>query len=211
MAKFYVVWVGNKTGVFSSWNECKESVVGVPGAKYKSFGTRIEAETALKAGPVISKKLVGERILPPEIKLSPSGFAIAVDGACSGSTTIGEFKGVLMPAMKELFLMGPFEHSTNNIMEFLAIVKAFRWLKIKGIRMPVFSDSRIAIGWINGTAECKTNNMPPFGSLLHTEICKAHRWLREAERLGILQEFKELLFKWDTAKYGEIPADFGRK
>ena len=35
--KFYVVWVGNKTGVFESWVECQLAVKNYKGSKYKSF------------------------------------------------------------------------------------------------------------------------------------------------------------------------------
>jgi ribonuclease HI len=48
--KFYVVWTGRQTGVFTDWPTAQRSVDGFPGAKYKSFPTRAEAETALRAG-----------------------------------------------------------------------------------------------------------------------------------------------------------------
>lgn len=37
MAKYYAVKVGKKTGIFESWDECRDSVNGFPGALYKSF------------------------------------------------------------------------------------------------------------------------------------------------------------------------------
>lgn len=42
--KYYAVKKGSATGIFSSWEECKASVDGYPGAKYKGFGTLAEAE-----------------------------------------------------------------------------------------------------------------------------------------------------------------------
>ena len=36
-SKIYAVAVGRKVGIFNNWEECKESIVGYPGAKYKSF------------------------------------------------------------------------------------------------------------------------------------------------------------------------------
>ena len=42
--KYYVVWKGRKTGVFTSWAECEEQVKGFAGAEYKAFSTREEAE-----------------------------------------------------------------------------------------------------------------------------------------------------------------------
>lgn len=37
MTKFYAVRKGKKTGIFSTWDECKEQVTGYKGAIYKSF------------------------------------------------------------------------------------------------------------------------------------------------------------------------------
>ena len=48
MAKFYAVKKGKKTGVFLTWDECKEQVTGFKGAVYKSFKTLPEAEDFLE-------------------------------------------------------------------------------------------------------------------------------------------------------------------
>lgn len=50
-SKFYVVWQGKQTGIFTDWETCRQQVQGVAGAKYKSYTSRHEAETAFKAGP----------------------------------------------------------------------------------------------------------------------------------------------------------------
>ena len=42
--KFYAVVVGEKTGIFTSWDECRGSVEGFPKAKYKSFEYIEDAE-----------------------------------------------------------------------------------------------------------------------------------------------------------------------
>lgn len=41
--KYYAVRRGKATGIFGTWDECKDSVHGYPGAEYKSFGTKEEA------------------------------------------------------------------------------------------------------------------------------------------------------------------------
>ena len=48
--KFYVVWVGNKTGVFESWEECQLAVKNYKGSKYKSFIEKNDAEKAFLEG-----------------------------------------------------------------------------------------------------------------------------------------------------------------
>mgnify|MGYP003386585997 CR=1 FL=1 len=61
--KYYVVWEGRETGIFTDWNTCKNQVDKFTGAKYKSFKTLAEAESAFhgtKAGP-IKKTLTKEK------------------------------------------------------------------------------------------------------------------------------------------------------
>lgn len=56
--KFYVVWQGRETGIFTDWNSCKKQVNAFAGAKYKSFKTRAEAETAFN-GDLLSSPATG--------------------------------------------------------------------------------------------------------------------------------------------------------
>lgn len=42
--KYYAVKIGKTPGVYMKWEECKAMVHGFPGAVYKSFPTRAEAE-----------------------------------------------------------------------------------------------------------------------------------------------------------------------
>ncbi len=53
--KYYVIWKGKETGVFSSWDKVKKLVQGVEGAKYKSFGSKTEANIAIKKNTQIIK------------------------------------------------------------------------------------------------------------------------------------------------------------
>jgi len=48
--KYYVVWVGHQTGVFTDWATCSKQVLGAAGAKYKSYPTLAEAEAAFNDG-----------------------------------------------------------------------------------------------------------------------------------------------------------------
>lgn len=53
MGKFYAVKIGRETGIFLTWDECAKNVNKYPGAVYKSFKTRDEAENFLR-GPLPS-------------------------------------------------------------------------------------------------------------------------------------------------------------
>ncbi|MGI1999603.1 viroplasmin family protein [Shewanella frigidimarina] len=52
--KFYVVWAGRETGIFTSWDVTKRSVDKYPQAKYKSFATEAEAKAAFAKSPASS-------------------------------------------------------------------------------------------------------------------------------------------------------------
>ena len=41
--KYYAVKVGMTTGIFETWEDCKASVDGYPGALYKSFKSLSDA------------------------------------------------------------------------------------------------------------------------------------------------------------------------
>ncbi len=207
--KFYVVWNGLETGIFTSWKECERQVKGVEGAKYKSFDTREEAERVYASPPydyLKVNKSTGQQVNKrhaPEAVLNSS--ALAADAACSGNPGPMEYRGVYIPTGQEIFHYGPV-HGTNNIGEFLAIVHAMALIVREGWQMVVYSDSRNAIKWVNeGT--CKTRlAVDEQTRPLFALIARAEAWLAAHPAPK-----RPLLYKWDTDNWGEIPADFGRK
>jgi ribonuclease HI len=212
--RFYVVWEGAQPGVYHSWAECKPLVHHHPNALYKSFGTLVEAEAAYKenpwkhlgrqgngATPVSMRKRAGQEVDPSDSIISES---IAVDAACSGNPGPMEYRGVYVNDGRQIFHYGPLEEGTNNIGEFLAIVHALALLKQKRSDLPIYSDSVNAIKWIekkkcNTKLEVTERNRPLFEL-----ISRAENWLHE-------NSYRNTILKWDTEKWGEIPADFGRK
>jgi len=203
--KYYVVWKGRKTGIFTSWAECEKQVKGFVDAQYKAFGSSKEAEAAFlanyddyKGKPASHGKWKNAEVQP----LLPS---ICVDAACGGSPGKVEYRGVITETGEQIFHAGPYEQGTNNVGEFLAIVHALTWQFKHNSHTPIYSDSENAISWVmNGV--CKTNlKHSPKNALLFALIRSAENWLAENE----LPENK--ILKWDTELWGENPADFGRK
>ena len=43
--KYYAVKVGRTTGIFETWDQCKASVNGYPGALYKSLKLKLKLTT----------------------------------------------------------------------------------------------------------------------------------------------------------------------
>jgi len=207
--KFYVVWEGKEPGVYTTWEACKRVVDGFPGAKYKSFSTLAEAEYAFEGAyeeykgknTLQSNDLTQEQI---EKIGKPVLNAVAVDAACSGNPGLMEYQGVDMQTGETLFKMGPFDESTNNVGEFLALVHAASLLKKNQDKRIIYSDSKIALGWVR-QKKCKTKlvkSMANFESFALIE--RAEKWLQA-------NVIENPLVKWETKVWGEIPADFGRK
>lgn len=138
--------------------------------------------------------------LPLEVKAN----AWAVDAACSGNPGPMEYQAIDLATGARVFHFGPV-HGTNNIGEFLAIVHALALMERQGIKGKViYSDSVNAMLWVS-KKQCKTKlERNEKTAELYRVIARAETWLRShAVTVPIL--------KWETQKWGECPADFGRK
>ncbi len=82
--KYYAVRAGKRTGIFTTWEECRECVHGYSGALYKSFKTREEACVYL--GEEQSPK---EHFAEKDVSEEPERVKIYVDGSYHSLT--GEF------------------------------------------------------------------------------------------------------------------------
>jgi|GEM_PF-340850 len=67
MGKFYAIRAGRQTGIFTSWDECKEYVTGFPGAKYKSFKNEDDAKKYLQGEDTEAKSKVKVQLSVPEV------------------------------------------------------------------------------------------------------------------------------------------------
>lgn len=210
--RFYVVWKGRETGIFSHWDECKRSIEAFPGAQYKSFSSREEAETAFSASPQRylrqkseAKKSFSAARGPITASRNPSLDSICVDAACSGNPGKMEYRGVDIQTRDEIFHRGPYPEGTNNIGEFLAIVHALAILQKQQLPTKIiYSDSKIAIGWVK-KKKCGTKLQPNSKNEdLLDLVLRAEQWLKN-------NAYYNPILKWETEIWGEIPADFGRK
>ena len=206
--KFYVVWSGRKTGIFDSWEECQQQILGFQDAQYKSFNTKIEAEKASQGNywAFVNQEKNEEK----QLKIPASAFpkplteALAVDAAWNTATGDMEYQGVYLKTKEKIFHQGPFRDGTNNIGEFLALVHALAMLKKQGLNLMIYTDSVTAMAWVRNkkaktTLEKNYRNRDWFDM-----IERAEKWLKE-------NTYNTRIEKWETEKWGEIPADFGRK
>ena len=221
--KYYVVWQGKQPGIYTDWDTCREQVQGVQGAQYKGFDTLAEAEAAIKLpyGSVVRVENAERRaesgkstvlfidndgmtaIRPDAQPPLPVLDALAVDAACSGNPGIMEYQGIYIPTRTRVFhYQAP--KGTNNIGEFLAIVHGLSYLKKHHLDQIIYSDSVNAMSWVRQKV-CKSK-LPDDASTaeLWDFVHRAENWLRT-------NTYTTEIRKWDTDRWGEIPADFGRK
>jgi ribonuclease HI len=205
--KYYVVWSGHRPGVYSTWSECQQQISGYPGAKYKSFARRDDAEKAFTESydSYVGQATKTLRKTPDELAaLGVNLESVSTDAACSGNPGDLEYQAVDTRTREVLFHRGPFPEGTINIGEFLAIVHALAWLKQAGRNCPVYSDSRVAIGWVRDRAVNTRLVRTAANAPLFERLDRAVRWLVE-------NNCSSPILKWQTDRWGENPADFDRK
>ena len=201
--KFYVVWKGKKPGIYTSWADCEAQVKGFEGAQYKGFESREAAKIAFKGKYEDFKskpQAVRQWLFTPNPPMLPS---LSVDAACSGSPGPLEYRGVNTETGEQVFRAGPFPGGTNNIGEFLAIVRGMEWLARHKLDWVIYSDSDTAVAWIRAR-KCNTKlARTASNAMLFQLIARAEESLKNFRSFRIM--------KWDTKAWGENPADFGRK
>lgn len=190
--KFYVVWQGRQTGVFTDWDTCKKQVDAFAGAKYKSFKTRQEADAAfsgdgVSAGskPSVSaaKKKVSKKTIKTytaaEIAELPLDTKIFTDGGCEPNPgKAGSGVAVYRDnAVDELWygLYNP--NGTNNTAELNGLHQALIMAASEvdeGKSVGIFCDSKYSIQCVTQWAVNwqKKGWKKPSGEIKNLELIK---------------------------------------
>lgn len=196
----YVVWVGRNTGIFNDWATTEAQVKGFPGAKFKGFPSEDAAKVAYgmhenkqstaKANPI------------------PSGVFLTVDAAFSGKTKILEWRGVLVENGKktEVFRSAAYRGGSANVGEYLALVQGIQYLSNKNMSIPIYSDSLNAQKWIR---DKKHSSEAEVSTALKELMDLSDAYLQAGGYAAVKNKIK--IIDWETSKWGEIAADFGRK
>lgn len=213
--KFYVVWEGREPGIYEDWEDVRDQVEGFPGAKFKSFDSQTAATIAYRGNYADEASIIeaiaahrgsreaAEELLFDHPEINPD--AIAVDGACAGNPGVMEYRGVKVNTNEEIFHVGPLPDGTNNVAEYLALVHALALLYKNGDGVtPVYSDSRTARSWIKNRGHRSKLERTSFNGRIFEMLQRADIWLHT-------HTFTNPVLRWDTDRWGEIPADFGRK
>jgi len=162
--KFYVVWSGRQTGVFTDWATVQRAVEKFAGARFKSFPTRAEAEQAFSRDASIPPKTASrQKAGTPDNERRAAhpahqfDVSIYCDGACepnpghAGSGIVVYRAGQLAELWYGLYNpMG-----TNNTAELNALYRALRMAETEiksGNTVELCSDSAYSINCIRSWA-----------------------------------------------------------
>ncbi|GIU51395.1 hypothetical protein TUM4438_40890 [Shewanella sairae] len=169
--KYYVVWAGRETGIFTSWDYTKKLVDKFPQAKYKSFPSEAEAKAAFANAPSYGTNYGNSAKKPAsgpakaktapkaslDIDLSRCDVSIFTDGGCEPNPgKAGSGVAVYLNAkLTELYYGLYNANGTNNSAELNALHQALllaeKALK-QGLTVQILSDSQYSINCITNWA-----------------------------------------------------------
>ncbi|MEJ0005513.1 MAG: ribonuclease H family protein [Steroidobacteraceae bacterium] len=157
--KFYVVWAGRETGVFTDWATTDRHVNAFPDARFKSFPSRTEADQAFRSGrpasagrrPAKASAGVTARM---ELAAAPVGLQIYCDGACDPNPgRAGSGIAVYRDGRLEELWYGLYSpNGTNNTAELNALHHALLMAEtaiLAGQTAQILCDSTYAINCVS--------------------------------------------------------------
>ncbi len=192
-----MVWKGRDTGIFTTWAKCKSLVDGFAGARFKSFPTLEEAESAFskKTKPTTKTKIVKKSSKLKSVPLSqeqidamPFDVKIYTDGACDpnpgeAGTGLAVYEN---NKLSELWYGLYQSFGTNNTAELHGLNQALLLAKdklAKGSSVGIFCDSKYSIdcitkwasdwekkGWAKSGGEIKNLDIIKLAYSLYQEI-----------------------------------------
>lgn len=190
--KYYAVKKGKSTGIFQTWEECKASVDGYPGAEYRGFATKGEAQTYLGCADCED----GIRFLPGQV-------VAYVDGSFDAKIGKYAFGCVILTPEGEIIRRfgngdNPQSMALRNVTgEMLGAMYAVKWCHKYGYSAIKICYDYMGIEmWATGGWKAKNELtrkyatfMREYGRKLHISFCKiaAHtgdKYNEEADQLA---------------------------
>lgn len=151
--KYYVVWAGRTPGIYDNWPEAQRQVKGHPGARFKGFPSKAEAEEAFGSAAPVKPKTSGTKAAAkaPQVSTASSAdVAIYCDGACSGNPgPCGTGIAIYQTGALHQLWFGLYRPAgTNNIAEILGLHHAMVFAKSfvdAGQSVILYTDSQYTI------------------------------------------------------------------
>lgn len=233
--KFYVVWQGRETGIFTDWNTCKKQVDAFAGARYKSFKTRAEAQAAFagsaapKSSSLVKKKSTKQTVktyTADEIAAMALDTKIFTDGGCEPNPgNAGSGIAVYRNNLIDELWYGLYEpHGTNNTAELHALHQALIMAESEadlGRSVAIFCDSKYSIqcvtqwavnwqkkGWKKASGEIKNLELIKQMFALHQQLKDRIQVLHVNGHVGV--EGNELADRMSIIAIKQREAEFTR-
>ena len=156
--KYYVVWKGRETGIYTDWPSCKKQIDHFPGARYKSYPNLPEAESAFKGNGSTSKSTGKPAVKKGGLKTYTAieitqldvHTKIFTDGGCEPNPgEAGSGVAVYRDNVLEELWYGLYNpNGTNNTAELNALHQALMMAKDeqkKQQSVAIFCDSKYSI------------------------------------------------------------------
>lgn len=143
--KYYAIVSGFKPGIYTDWPTAEKMVKGFPGAIFKSFHTRTEAETFMKQSTAITSTIkagVIPHMLPLIDKTIIYTDGSAGNNSCGFGVVIITSNGDKLTAYGKVPETVSINGRTNNVAELYAIYVALSLVKGDIV---LYSDSQYAI------------------------------------------------------------------
>jgi ribonuclease HI len=126
--KYYAVARGRQTGVFTDWATTADLVRGYPGARYKGFGTRAEAEAFVRSDALPVEGGRAKRTAASKTEDVDGRLVVYTDGGARGNPGPGGYGAVIVRPGGNEECSGGFRYTTNNRMELMACISALERL-----------------------------------------------------------------------------------
>lgn len=145
--RYYAVRRGRKPGIYTSWEEVKEQVLGFEGAQHKSFDSRDAAQAWIDG--IDAARTEAE-------KLRRKGLTVIYTDGSADDEAYSYGAVVLMPDGTEQLLYGkgsdPEALRSRNIAgELAAVMQAIAFCRRKGLsKLVIFHDYQGCSSWVTG-------------------------------------------------------------
>ncbi|MEN8142715.1 MAG: ribonuclease HI [Thermodesulfobacteriota bacterium] len=227
--KFYAIAVGAKPGIYGNWPAAHAQVKGFPGAKYKGFSTRREAELWLDNpghSPAAAKGTPTKKVSPAATDTSPRAGEVSIytDGGARFNPGPGGYGVVQIYNDETKELGGGYRHTTNNRMELMGCIVALRELEYRDKPVTLYSDSQYVVnginkGWAKGWRKrgwIKADKQPAVNPDLWAELLEliedldiTFRWVRGHAGHPQNERCDEMAVAWSGKS--NLPIDKGYK
>ncbi len=192
--KYYAVRKGYITGIYDTWSMAEAQVKGYPGAQFKGFFSKEEAQAWLEGNISLAKR----KAIAPKKQLNTRGIdcseadiIIYTDGGAINNPGPGGYGVVLKHGEEQEELFGGFRLTTNNRMELMACIVALQETQYSSKKIVLFSDSSYVV---NGISKGWVKKWQRNGWLKSDKKPVVNRDLWE--RLVLLSDSLDIDFRW---------------